>query len=222
MSQAFFTDDFFQFFKDLAANNNRDWFQANKQRYEQSVKIPFEGFVAEIIKRVRAENLKVEVEPKQAIFRIYRDIRFSKDKTPYKTYVSAIIAKDGRKGRHNPGMYLELNPEQIRVYGGIYMPEKDVLYAVREYIANNLKKFEEVINDKGFKKFYREILGEKNKVIPKEFKEAGEKQPIVYNKAFYYFTEIPLKDITNPKLADKVMDAYRAAKPVREFLHKVV
>lgn len=219
---AYFTDDFVQFFKELAANNNRDWFHANKKRYEGSVKKPFEAFIQDLIKKVQALEPDLKLEPKEAIFRINRDIRFSKDKTPYKLNVSAIVAKGGRKGMHSPGMYIELNPEEIRVYGGIYMPDKDLLYSVREQIINNMAEFDKAINDKDFKKVYGTIQGEKNKIIPKEFKEAGEKQPLIYNKAFYYYTKLPVKLTTSPKLADEVMSAYGAAKPVREFLRKAV
>lgn len=219
---AYFTDDFVNFFKELAANNDRDWFHANKKRYEESVKKPFEAFIGDIIAKVKETEPDLELEPKQAIFRIHRDIRFSKDKTPYKLNTSAIVAKGGRKGMHSPGMYLELNPEEVRVYGGMYMPDKDLLYSVREQISNNMAAFDKAINDKTFKKVYGEIQGDKNKVIPKEFKEAAEKQPLLYNKAFYYYTKLPVKLITSPKLADEVMSAYAAAKPVREFLRKAV
>lgn len=221
MAKAFFTNDYFEFFKELAANNHKEWFHANKKRYEISVKKPFQEFVQEIINRVQKEDKSVELVPKQAIFRINRDIRFAKDKTPYKTNNSAIIAKNGRKGMSSPGMYIELGPEHIRVYGGQYMPDKDLLYKIRTKIAKDPKGFEKAINDKTFKKVYGEIRGDKNKRIPKEFKEAGAKQPLIYNKGFYYFTEIPLDKITSPKLPDLVMEKYKAAKPVRDWLHKL-
>lgn len=221
-TMAYFTDDFVGFFKDLAANNDRDWFNANKKRYENSVKKPFEVFIGDMIKKTQTVEPDLKLEPKEAIFRIYRDTRFSKDKTPYKLQASAIIADGGRKGMHSPGMYLELNPEEVRVYGGMYMPDKELLYSVREQIMNNMAAFDKAINDKGFKKVYGEIQGDKNKVLPKEFKEAAEKQPLIYNKAFYYYTKLPVKLITSPKLPDEVLSAYNAAKPVREFLRKAV
>lgn len=220
MAKAYFSEDYLEFLKDLAANNNRDWFHENKKRYEESVKEPFKVFIEEIINRMHAIDPEVKIVPQQAIFRINRDIRFSKDKTPYKTRNSAIIAKDGRKGMHNPGMYLELGPEHIRVYGGLYMPDKDMLYAIRKKIANEQDRFDKVINNPEFKKVFGEIQGEKNKRIPKEFKKAGEKQPLIYNKGFYYFTEIPPEYITRPDLPDLIMEKHLAAEPVRKFLHE--
>ncbi|HNR54889.1 MAG TPA: DUF2461 family protein, partial [Flavobacteriales bacterium] len=85
---AWFTNDFNDFFKDLAKNNNKEWFDANRKRYEASVKEPFTAFVAEAIKRIGKHDKAVRIEPKEAIFRINRDIRFSKDKTPYKLNAS--------------------------------------------------------------------------------------------------------------------------------------
>lgn len=219
MAKVFFTEDYFNFFKELAANNHRDWFHENKKRYENSVKNPFNAFVAELIRLVQLEDKSVDIEPKQAIFRINRDIRFSKDKTPYKTNNSAIITKDGRKGMYNPGLYIEMGPAHIRVYGGLYRPEKELLYAIRKKIAANPAALEKAINNAAFKKEYGEIRGDKNKIIPKEFKAVSEKQPLIYNKAFYYFTEIPLEKISSPKLAELVLEKYRAAKSVRDFLH---
>lgn len=215
-----FTKDYVAYFKDLAANNNRDWYHANKKRYEQSVKKPFNEFVADIIDRVAKKDPKFRIEPKDAIFRMARDIRFSKDKTPYKLHMSAVISPGGRKDMTTPGMYVQLGPEDVRVYGGLYMTEKDQLYKIREYIANNLKAFDKAINDKKFKATYGELHGEKNKIIPKEFREAAEKQPLIFNKGFYYFVKLKPSLIAKPELCDVIMEHYEIGKPVREFLTK--
>lgn len=96
---AHFTQDYLDFFKELAANNNKDWFHGNKKRYEASVKKPFEEFVQDIINRTSELDDRFAGEAKKAVFRIYRDVRFSKDKTPYKLNCSAIIAPGGKKRR---------------------------------------------------------------------------------------------------------------------------
>jgi hypothetical protein len=100
-----FTTDFNAFFMDLAKNNNKEWFDANRKRYESSVKKPFHAFVGEAIQRIGKLDRTVAIEPKEAIFRINRDIRFSKDKTPYKLSCSAIISPAGRKDHAVPGLY---------------------------------------------------------------------------------------------------------------------
>lgn len=217
-----FTNDFLAYFKDLAANNNRDWFHENKKRYEASVKKPFAAFVGEMIERARTEDADLALEPKNAIFRINRDIRFSKDKTPYKTNSSALIAPGGRKDRSRPALYIEMHPEHLRVYSGAYMPDKEQLYTIREQIAGNLEGFEKLIGDKTFKKHFGSIRGEQNKRLPKEFVEAAEKQPLMFNKAFYWFSEFDPKEITNPKLADMMWERYASCKPLRDFFSEAL
>jgi len=218
----YFNENFIQFFKDLAANNEREWFHANKKRYEKEVKIPFEKFVEDLIKAIHADDKTVDISPKEAIFRIHRDVRFSKDKTPYKVQVSAIISSGGKKDKTTPGVYIQMGPEHLRVYGGIYGADKDQLYDIRSYIVNNMTAFNKAIKDKEFVKKYKNILGEKNKIIPKEFKEAAEKQDLLFNKQFYYFGEMSPESVMDNDLLDKVMAYYHASKPVKKFLTKAL
>jgi len=217
-----FTTDFVKFFKELAANNNRDWFHANKKRYEQSVKDPFKGFVAEMIDRLSKDDKGITMEAKEAIFRINRDVRFSKDKSPYKTNASAIISSGGKKDHTTPGVYLQLGPEDVRLYSGAHMLEKDDLQRVREYIANNLKTFDKLINEKDFKEKFSEILGEKHKRVPKEFQEIAKEQPLIANKSFYFFAKLKPTVIADAKLVDTLMDYYATAKPLKQFFTKAL
>lgn len=218
---AYFTEDYLQFFKDLAANNNRDWFHANKKRYEQSVKNPFSEFVQAVIDKTSAIDKRFDIETKKAIFRINRDIRFSKDKTPYKLNCSAVIAPGGRKeGIGIPGLYLEAGPEHFRIYSGIYMPEKDVLYQIREYIINHSEQLNKLISDEEFVAKFGEIRGDKNKVLPKEFKEAAQTQPLLFNKQFYFFASLEPETVLRDDLMEIVMDHFHASEPMRQFLTK--
>lgn len=218
---AYFTQDYLAFFKELAANNNRDWFHANKQRYELSVKEPFQVFIQDMIDRAAKYDKRFEADAKQAIYRIYRDVRFSKDKTPYKLNSSAIITPGGRKeGMGIPGMYLEVGPEHFRFYSGLYQPEKEVLYQVREYIIKHPDELNQLVSDKDFVKRFGELRGEKNKVLPKEFKAAAETQPLIFNKQFYFFAEFAPETILQENFADLVMDYFEASGPMRKFLTK--
>jgi uncharacterized protein (TIGR02453 family) len=121
MSQkVFFTEDYRRFFMELAANNHKDWFDVNRKRYELSVKEPFQKFVQHlIVEFIKLDPSFSDLTPKDCIFRINRDIRFSPDKTPYKLYCSAVISPGGKKSRSLSGVYVELTPEHIRVYGGV-------------------------------------------------------------------------------------------------------
>lgn len=215
---AWFTDDFNKFFKDLAKNNNKDWFDANRKRYEASVKEPFAAFVAEAIKRVGKHDKAVRLDPKEAIFRINKDIRFSKDKTPYKLEASAIISPAGRKDHSVPGIYFALGPEAVKFYGGCYQPGKDQLLAIRTAILRDGKGFRKAIEGKAFKTLFGAVQGEVNKVLPPEFKAAVVKEPLIANKQFYVGAEKPAKLVTDPKLMDHLMDHYLAMCPLNVWL----
>lgn len=221
---SYFTKDYVRFFKDLAANNNRDWFHANKKRYEESVKKPFAAFVQDIINELAKEMPAMkDQQPKNCIFRIHRDIRFSKDKTPYKLNSSAIVSAGGRKDQTSPGMYVELGPNDARVYGGVYMSEKEQLHRIRTYIMKNNAAFEKALSGKAFKDVYGgELHGEKNKILPPEFKAAAEKQPYLFNKGFYYFTKMKPAVIAGNDLKKEVMKAYKAGKPMQDFFQKAL
>lgn len=215
---AYFTQDFLTFLKELAANNDRDWFNQHKKQYETHVKKPFENFVGALIAEMQKTDPNVLITPKDAIFRIYRDTRFSKDKSPYKTHVSAIVSRAGRKDRSSPGMYVQLSAEDARVYSGAYEPEKNELQNIREAIATNPGEFEKLINDKNFKAKFGEIQGEKNKRLPKELENAAAKQPLIANKQFYYFAKFDPEIVLKPDLPKILMDHYKAGQPLGDFL----
>ncbi len=220
---AFFTPDFLQFFIDLAPNNHKDWFDLNRKRYENSVKEPFKNFVQHMIAEIaKTDSNFKDLEAKDCIFRINRDIRFSKDKTPYKMNVSAVVAPEGKKSKAVNGIYFEFGPEHVRVYGGIYEIEKDDLLTVREGIANDIKGFQTAYTNPNFKKVFGTILGEKNKVIPKELKEAAEKEPLIFNKQWYFYAEFDAETVLDPKLDKLLLDCFDAGKPVENYFSKLI
>lgn len=213
----YFTPDFTKFFKELAQNNNREWFHANKPRFEKDVKQPFAAFVQEMINRIEAVDNRVIMTPKDAIFQLHRDIRFSQDKSPYKLYTSAIISAGGKKNTTFPGLYMQLNHEQVEVYSGVYAPEKEPLQKIREHIAANPEAFARLVADPVFKEKFGSIRGEVNKRLPKELEEAARIQPLIYNKAFYYFASFPPSILLQDNLADVFMEHYHAAQPLGHF-----
>jgi len=220
---AYFNQDFLDYFKELAANNNRDWYHENKKRYEKSVKEPFNAFVQEIIDRTAKIDDRFDGLAKDAVFRIYRDIRFSKDKTPYKLHMSAVVAPGGRKtGMGIPGMYLQLGPEDFRFYSGLYKPEKAVLNQVRTYISEHSDELDRLVADKEFVAKFGELRGEKNKVLPKEFKAEAEKQPFIFNKQFYFYASLPPETILRDDFADLVMAYFQSSQPMRAYLTKAI
>ena len=174
---AYFTKETLNLLKNLKNNNNREWFNENKPRYVEYVKEPFEVFIGDLIEAMNPYFESLPITPKDAIFRIYRDVRFSKDKTPYKTKVSAIISPGGRKNKIIPGIYLEITPEDMRIYSGLYQLDSKELFNVRSHISHNLDAFQNLISDKKFVNTFTEIRGEKNKRILKEFEDDANGQP---------------------------------------------
>ncbi len=214
----YFTNDFVSFFSELSENNNREWFAENKQRYETSVKHPFEQFMKEILHRVFMDDEKIQLTPKEAIFRIYRDVRFSKDKSPYKTHASAVISSGGRKNYTIPGYYLELSQAGIKFYAGAHILKSGELNNLRKFISEEENDFSEIINDKKFRSIFGDVLGEKNRRIPKEFVYFAEKNPIIYNKQFYVLGNEKHDVITTENLTDIIMEYYHVSKPFVNFL----
>ena len=214
---AYFTTDFLNFFAELSLNNDRDWFNANKARFQKSVEKPFSEFVGALIERAQQVDNRIVLTPKDAVFRIYRDTRFGADKTPYKTHMSAIISPGGRKGMSESGMYLQMGCDDFRIYGGAYQPEKQQLQNIREAIASDLGGFAGLINEQSFVEKFGELHGEANKRLPAELLEAAEKQPLIYKKSFYFFHAFPAEIILEDGLADTCMTYFLAGKPVGDF-----
>lgn len=220
---AFFTADFLEFFIELAPNNNKDWFDLNRKRYESSVREPFRHFVQHLIDTLALTQPEFKgLEAKDCVFRINRDIRFSKDKTPYKMNVSAIISPNGKKSQAVNGVYFELGAEHVRVYGGVYEIDKDDLLAVREGIAANLDGFKAAYTDKQFVRTFKNIIGEKNKIIPKELREAAEVEPLIFNKQWYFYAQFDAEDVLRDDLDQVIMMCYEAGKPVESFFSKLI
>ena len=219
----YFTDDFLNFFYLLSQNNNRDWFNQNRNMYEQEVREPFKVFVGDLVKAIQQDiDPNFELLPKNAIFRINRDIRFSADKTPYKEHVGAIITNGGKKAKEEPGHYIQLSGGSLMIGGGAYFMEKESLYKLRKYLIMNGAEFDLLLAEKDFKKKYGEIMGKRNKRLPKELMVEVENNPLILNKQFFYMAELPPKKIVSNKLLSVVMDYFKAARPVNDFLKKAM
>ena len=216
---ACFTDQFVDYLKGLARNNNREWYHAHKREYETHVKRPFNDFVAEIIDRVSLIDSVIDVLPKDAIFRIARDTRFSKDKTPYKTHMAAVISREGRRDTQYPALYFQFGADGVGIGGGIYQPDRENLVKIRRAIKRDGSSLVRALNGKRFKELYGDLLGERNVRLPKEFAAEVERYPFIANKQFFYFAEYDdPRMVLRGDLADLVMRHYKAGQKVNEFL----
>ncbi len=219
---SFFTKETISFLEELTKNNNRDWFNENKVRFKEHVEKPFHHFIDQLIDKIKESDPRITITSKEAVFRIYRDIRFSKDKTPYKEHISALISPGGRKDHSTPGLYLELTKEGIHVYSGVYEPNSVQLAQIRNFIAGHLKEFNKAINDKKFVKRYGKILGEQNKILPADLKEAAVSQPLIYNKNFYYKTTLDTDLVCSAKVLNEVLHCYLDAGVMSTFFEKAL
>ena len=218
MSKHYFTEAYLHFFMALAPNNHKEWFDQNRSAYQSDVKAPFEAFVTDLISALKQEDDLGALTASECIFRINKDVRFSKDKTPYKLQMSALITKGGRKQMQHAGLYIEIGPEFLSIYSGFYMPEKPQLLSIRQKIASNPAEFAKIIGMKDFRKSFGEVQGEKSKLLPPDLKAAAQLQPLIYNKQYYLLHKSDAGIILKPGLLNYVLVHYRAARPFNRFL----
>ncbi len=164
-----FPPETLQFLRDLKANNNRDWFQPRKAAYEECVKAPMIECVQALGEELSDFGNALVTAPDKAIYRIYRDVRFSKDKSPYKTHVAAVFSPQGRDKHVAAGLYFHFSPDELLVGGGIYAPGSQELLAIRRMIAADHKKLRTILNERTFRSRFGEMSGERLKRVPKGF-----------------------------------------------------
>jgi uncharacterized protein (TIGR02453 family) len=215
---SYFDKAFFGFFKDLSANNSTAWFAENRKRYETSVKEPFRKLVEEMIRNIRKYQPEIGITAADAIFRINKDVRFSKEKIPYNTHVSANISSQGRRSKEEPGFFFQLSHDRITVFGGAYAVEPANLQKIRKAIAKDPKGFAALYSDRNFKEKFGAIQGERNKKIPDEFKAAAGKEPLIANKQFFFSAEINPKALLQADLPEVLMEYYKAGKKMNDYL----
>lgn len=209
------------FLKKLKINNNREWFDSNKTEYLASKEI-FEEFVSELIKGINKFDKKVslDLKPKDCTFRIYKDVRFSKDKTPYKNNMSASINPGGKKS-NIPGYYFHLEPDACFLAGGVYMPMPDVLKAIRQEIDYNPLPLINVLKSASFKKEFNGLDEEdKLKNPPKGFNKDHAHSEILKNRHFIVSQKFENKVILKKDGLSKTLDSFKAMYPFLDYLRK--
>ncbi len=215
-----FPKDAVKFLKQLGKNNNRDWFAKNKPRYEELVLNPALELVTDIqgpLKKVTPHFLAVPKKSGGSLMRIYRDTRFSKDKTPYKTNVGIHFRHEAGKNVHAPGFYFHIDPKEIFVGAGIWHPDNPTLTQIRTLIDDDPKRWKRTINNKSFKSTF-ELHGTSLKRPPRGF---DENHPLINDlkrKDHIGLVQLTEKDILDKKLIDKLVSHFKTAKPYVRFL----
>jgi uncharacterized protein (TIGR02453 family) len=209
----------FKFLKDLKKNNNKPWFDKNRGAYENA-KADFEEFITDVLaKLAKTEPAFKELKAKDCIFRIYRDVRFSKDKTPYKAHFAAAFSKGGKK-HMAAGYYIHLEPGSIFLGGGMWMPEPDALKKIRQEIDYNFKDFQKIVNGASFKKTFNKLSEEdKLKTLPKGYEANNPAIEYLKLKSFVASCKMDDKDIMDKNGAAKCEKIYSAMKPLIDFLN---
>ena len=209
------------FLKELKQNNNREWFNENKPKYEEAKK-QFEGFVDILIMKIKEFDDTIDVHAaKECTFRIYRDVRFSKNKEPYKPNFGAYIAKGGRKSEY-AGYYIHIESEASFAGGGVYCPQPKILKVVRDDIYNDSEKIKEIINDKTFKKVFPEMYGEKLKTAPRGFPKDFPDIQLLNFKSYTVVKELSDKEITAADFLENVLSIFETQKTFNDYLNGVI
>ena len=208
-----------KFLNALAKNNNREWFEKNKTRYV-TAKEEFEKFITELLPElIKFDSSLKGLEPKKLIFRIYRDIRFSKDKTPYKNNFGASFSATG-KGMGTPGFYFQIQPgNESFIAAGLFMPGTEYLAKVRQEIDYNGERLGKILKDPKFKKYFSKFWDEdKLKTMPKGYPKDHPHIEWLKLKSFIVVRTLTDKQILDKKLMKNLADTMRAAKPLNDFL----
>lgn len=214
----YFTSDFVDFFKDLAPNNHKDWFHEHKNRYENSVKKPFYSFLTDLIAEIHKHDKTVQVEAKDCVLRINRDMRFSKDKTPYNLRFGGFVSRGGRKDKSIPGIFLRFSPEEVGIMVGCYGISKEQLQNIRNYIQNDLEAFKKIYSETQLVEQFGNIRGEEHKRIPKEFQDSFKQEPLIAKKQFYLVATREVELIESDQLIEEIMKYWHIARPFNDYL----
>ena len=219
------TESTLQFLSNLKANNTKAWFDEHKKEYQKA-----QGDVLDTVVKLLARLSTFDediassyLEPKACVMRINRDIRFSKDKTPYKTNFFAFINKGGRKSPY-AGYYLHVEPGASFVGGGIYMPQPSILDSVRREIAGSFKEWQSIVHDKELLHFFPESVKPSGKLVrpPKGYDPDSPAIDYIKFKGYYTQRFIDNNEVTNPGFAASLAETFRSVKPLIDFINRVL
>jgi uncharacterized protein (TIGR02453 family) len=213
--------DFFAFFRELKKHNDRAWFEDNKQRYRESVQAPMSDFVSAIAPHLKKISRNFVCDPRPnggSIFRIHRDVRFSKDKRPYKENAGCYFRHAGGRDVHAPGFYVHFAPGEVFFGGGSWMPDPKALAKIREAIAARPAAWKKVLADKTFRKAFDGVRGENLSRPPRGFDPDHALIEDIKRKSFYVLHDADAGLALSPKLVGEVAKTFAAASPLVRFL----
>lgn len=210
-----------EFLNKIKFNNNREWFIENRELYLEA-KDNYESFVQEILNNIiDFEPIMKGLEVKNCVYRINRDIRFSNDKSPYKSHFGAFMVRGGKKnGDKMAGYYFHIEPGNSILAGGAYMPVAPWLSAIREKIDDEPEPLIRIINNKDFIKYFGKLEGEKLKKAPKGYPNDHANIELLKLKSYLVVNEVKDEFVLNDNFFEHVMSVFKAMKPLNDFLNE--
>ncbi len=216
-----FPKDFFDFFNELKKNNNRDWFNANKSRYHESVIEPMGEYISAIGPRLHSISPYYNADPRPhggSMFRIYRDTRFSKDKTPYKTHAACHFRHQAGRDAHAPGFYVHIATDGISIGAGIWRPPAKQLGLIREFIADNPSAWEKLVRSSPVKRMGG-VQGDSLKRPPRGYQAESKHIEDLKRKSFYLMTGVDAESALSSALVTQSIRIFRSASRLNHFIN---
>lgn len=208
-----------KFFRELKRNNKREWFQPRKEIFERHVKVPMMELVLALNGELSKFAPDYVADPKKAIFRIYRDTRFSHDKTPYKTHIAAVFGRRGM-AMSSGGLYFSVSNDNIEVAGGIYHPPPETLLAVRTHIAAHHERLRTILKQSKVKKLFGGLVGDELSRVPKGFDASHPAADLIKKKDWLLDVTLEPSLATTPALYKELAERFRVMHPFVEFLNR--
>jgi len=206
------------FFRELERHNRREWFQPRKNIYEEHVKQPMRELVEAVNQALRGFAPEYVTDPDKAIYRIYRDTRFSKDKTPYKDHIAASFRRRGSPAHGDAGYYLAVSSKEVAIGGGVYMPPPEVLLAIRNRIAERHQELRKILAGRALKQLFGGLEGDQLARVPKGFCSTDPAADLLRYKYFVLYRTLPAEIATTPGLYREIVKRFKVMRPFLEFL----
>lgn len=214
-----FTPKTLSFLRALKRNNDREWFRERKDQYDEHVKGPMLAVIEQLARDFPSFAPELVASPK-SVYRIYRDTRFSEDKTPLKINIAASFPWRGLPRHQGAGLYFEVAPQWVWVGGGMYAPETQQLAAVREHIAGSHKRLRAIVESPAFKKTVGELAGEQLQRVPRGFDKDHPAGAFLRYRQFLAAREFPAEFACDPKFYAGLLGVFRQVAPLVRFLNE--
>ena len=213
-----FPQEGIDFFRKLARNNRREWFQPRKAIFDERVKQPMRALVEEVNRALAGFAPAYVSDPEKAIYRIYRDTRFSHDKTPYKDHIAASFRRNATMGHSDAGYYFAVSHKEVAIGGGIYLPDPATLLALRHHIAARHQELRKILANRTLRRLLGDLQGERLSRVPKGFCAEHPAADLLRYKQLFVYIELPPGLATSRALKAEILTRFRAMAPFMNFL----